>query len=249
MNNNNNTILGIVLVVLVVLGGIYFFNRDATTTPTTQNTTSTNNTSSADGRVVFTVTDAALDMSTISAIDMTVSTVQVHNEADGWVQVSNVTHTYNLLELDAKNESKIIADIKAKADTYDQVRLAVDKIVVRTKDGASKEAKLPSGDIKILTNLVVKGGSTSTVSFDFLADKSLRMTGDGQYVFAPVIKAETRSDATVAISGNTVVTTGGKVDTDVAVGMDIDGSIKLNFELKADEKLQIKNGILKSIVY
>ncbi len=139
-----------------------------------------------------------------------------------------------------------MADISAQASSYDQVRLDVSKIIVKTKAGATKEAKLPSGELKINTNLVVKSDTTSTVSFDFLADKSLHLTGNGEYIFAPVVHTLTKSDAMVKINAdNSVTVIGGKLDDEGDEGMDIDGTVKADFEIKSDTKLDITNGVIK----
>jgi len=89
---------------------------------------------------------------------------------------------------------------------------------------------------------MVVADQTSSVSFDFLASKSLHMTGSGEYVFAPVVKTESRSNADVTVGTNSVVTIGGgKVDDENTSGMDIDGSVKINFEIKANQKLNIES--------
>jgi hypothetical protein len=246
----NKKSIGIIIAALVIVGGVYLFNqspKNNTNTPTsTGNNTGSNPTASATGRVVFAVSDAAMDMSAISQINMTVTGIDIHSQASGWVKVSGAAQTYNLLDLNAKNESKVFSDFQAPVGTYDMMRLEVSKIVIVTKAGAAKEAKLPSGELKINTTLVVKDGGTSSVNFDFLASKSLHMTGNGGYIFAPVVRTETKSDASVTVdTDSTVKVDGGHVDKDETDGMDIDGSVKANFEIKADEQLDVENDVIK----
>lgn len=244
----NKKTIGIIIVVIVIFGGIYLFARTPSTpsTPSVSSIPSQNQNNSAQGRVVFSVTDAAINMSTISQINMTISSIDIHSQANGWITTSGTSQTYNLLDLNAKNESRVFTDFQAPAGTYDMVRLSVDKIIVVPKTGATVEAKLPSGELKINTTLVVKDGTTSSISFDFMADKSLHMTGNGGYIFAPVIKTETRSDTAVTVNGDkTVKVNGGHIDTDTTDGMDIDGSVKNNFQIKADGKLDIVNGVIQ----
>jgi hypothetical protein len=232
----NNKVLGIIIAIIVIAGGIYFINK-APKTPSSDN---------REGRVVFSITDAAVDMSTVSEINMTVNSIDMHAQGGAWITASTTARTYNLLDLDAKNESKVFADMSAAVGTYDMARLSVGKIIVKTKDGMSKEAKLPSGELRINTIIVVKENATASVNFDFMASKSLHMTGNAGYIFAPVVRTESKSDAQVTIDAAGVVNIGGgRLDASSVVGMDIDGSIKLNFELKADEKLDIINGIIK----
>ncbi len=237
----SNKIIGGIIALLVVAGGIFFFTQKPAT-----NTSAMSTSTSATGKVIFSISDAAMDMSAISEVNMTVSSMSVHSEAKGWVTVSSVPHTYKLLELNAKNESQLFADFQAPVGTYDSVRLDVDKIVVVTRTGVTKEAKLPSNELKIESELVVNGDATSSINFDFLADKSLHLTGNGNYVFAPVVHVTSESDTHVTISADGVVSIfGGRSDTDATSGMDIDGSVKTDFQLGSDAKLDIVDGAVQ----
>ena len=79
-----NKAIGIILAVIVIVGGIYFFTRTPSQdlSDNTQ-TTDTTQTVSTQGRVVFSVTDAAANMSTISEINMQITSVDVHSIVDG----------------------------------------------------------------------------------------------------------------------------------------------------------------------
>ncbi len=238
--------LGIILgIIVVIAGAVYFMQRPADTTNdgvdiNYNETNNTDETSGATGRVVFSVTDAAADMGAVSEINMKVSSVEVHSAASGWATVSTTPRVYNLLDLKNRNESELLADANLEAGTYDQVRLRVDSVAVKTKAGATKVAKLPSNTMAINAKLVVEANETSSANFDFLADKSLHTTASGEYIFAPAVKTETRSSSTVSVSSASVVSiNGGNVNDTNTVGMDIDGSVKLNFQLKTTDKLDI----------
>jgi hypothetical protein len=180
-------------------------------------------------------------MGDVSEISMKVNKVDVHNSTSGWTTVSNTSRTYNLLDLKAKNESKLLAEIKTKSGVYDRVRIQIEGVLVKEKMGTVKEALLPSGNLDINTNLVVSSGKISSVNMDFLADKSLFKSDKGQYVFAPVVKTETRSNADVTVDANgTVLINGGSVDDTSTMGMNLDGNIKLNFMLDPNQKIEIK---------
>src|SRR6185503_18738850 len=101
-----NKTIGIIVAIVVIIGGAYLIMAK---TPKTSDTGS--NTS---GRVVFSVTDAAADMSTISEINMKVNKAEMHSTAEGWVTASTTPHTYSLLALNAENKSELLADIRAK---------------------------------------------------------------------------------------------------------------------------------------
>jgi len=242
---NKKIIWGVVIAIVVIVG-IYYVARTPNMAGVDSSDTAENNDTQNQvakvGRVVFSVTDAAVNMDTISEINMKVNSVDMHSITNGWVNVSTTPHTYNLLDLNAKNQSALLADTQAKADTYDQIRLVVSSINVKTKTGTVKEAKLPSGELKINTKLLVNSDKTSNISLDFLADKSLHTTGNGSYIFAPVVKTETKSDADVSVdSNNVVVVIGGHMDDTNTVGMDVDGSVKLNFQIDDKIKLNLDN--------
>ncbi len=234
----SNKIMMLIVAAVVVVGGIFLFTQNSTPNPST--------TSTSTGKIIFSVSDAAMDMSTISEVNMTVSSMSVHSESKGWVTVSAAPHTYKLLELNAKNESKVFADFQAPVGTYDTVRFSVDKIVVVTKAGATEEAKLPSGEMKINTVLVVKGDVVSSIDFDFLADKSLHVTGNGSFIFTPVVHMTAKSDAQVSVNTSGIVSiSGGHIDSDEKSGMDIDGVVKADFEFSSNQKFDIVNDVIK----
>jgi len=237
-----NKAIGIIIAIVIIAGGIYFLVNRSANNSVVNVTGEQQENSGAQGRLVLAVTDAAINMSTISEINMDISKVDVHSNEAGWVTVSTAPHTYNLLALNAEHKSEILAQADAfQAGSYDQIRLTVDSVTVKTKAGATSEAKLPSGELKINTALLVNANSTSSVNLDFMADKSLHLTGSGKYIFAPVVKIETRSDADVGVDydANKVTLSGGHVDDTSTVGMDVDGSVKENFEIKSDVKLNL----------
>ena len=247
MDKTTGIVLG-VLAVVVIAGGVYFMTRNVATNPSDNlKTAEQNQDTTYTGRVVFSVTDAAADMSTISEINMKVNSVEVHSTASGWVTASTTPRVYNLLALNASKKSELLADVDLETGTYDQVRLMVDSIAIKMKTGVIKEAKLPSSELRINAKLLVNRDMTSSVNFDFLADKSLHTTGNGSYIFAPVVKIETKSNADVSVDNKSVVTiTGGRIDDANTVGMDIDGSVKINFQINSKQKLNIdSNNVIK----
>ena len=196
--------------------------------------------SSGQARVVFSVTDKAAEMSQISEINMTVNKLEVHKEGGAWTTVSTAVKTYSLLELSRTNEWKLWVDAKLAAGIYDQIRLNIDDITIKTRAGAIKTAKLPSGVLKINTRIVAKNATTSSVNMDFLAKESLHETGLGDYIFAPVLRIDSSSEAnlTIATNGNVDVKSGRK-ELIHNLGMDIDGSIKAGFSINPQEALGI----------
>lgn len=245
---NNKTLWAVLGVVAVIVIAWLFMRTPSDTVSMTNNgADNTNQPAGTEGRVIFSVTDAAANMDNVSEIRMSVSKAEMHSPTEGWVTLSTTAKSYNLLELNAKNESMLLSNSNVRVDSYDQVRLSVDSVAVVLKNGETKVAKVPSGQMNINTQVVVKANETSSVNFDFLADKSLHTTGNGSYIFAPVVKTESRSSADVSIDADSSVNIGGgKVDHSNTMGMDIDGSVKLDFEIKKDAKLNLdSNSMIK----
>lgn len=232
----NKTLTWVVVGLLVVIGAIVVLTKK----PSSLDNGTNNDGAGAMGRVVFSVTDAAVNMETINEITMEVSKVEMHSSEKGWVTASTDSESFDLLALNASGTSEVLADVEVPEGMYDQVRLMIDGVVVETKAGAKKTAKLPSGELKIMATVVVDSENTASINLDFLADKSLHVTGNGQYIFAPVVNVESKSEALVNVGANGVVTiTGGNVISENSVGMDLDGSVKANFQLDTKQKLRI----------
>lgn len=198
------------------------------------------------GRAVFSVTDDATgSLHGATAIAMTVDKVEVHSAAEGWATVSTASKVYDLLVLKQSGAAMLLADVKLDAGTYEQVRLRISKVMVTTAEG-TKEAKLPSETLKIVGRFTVRADETSSVLLDFLADKSLHITGKGEFILAPVVKLETRTDAEVAVAANgTVTVAGGEVETRKTVGMDEEGETDDDFQLKGNLSIEA-NGVIRT---
>ncbi len=238
----NKLVIIAVVVVLVAVGGFIMLKQ---TGP--QEAVKT-----GPGRVVVSVTDAALDMSNISEVTMTVNKVELHSEVMGWVTVSTTPKTYSLLDLKARGESALAGQASVSAGTYNQIRATISNIKVTTKAGAVSTAKLPSGELKLNGDIVVNSGETTSVNLDFLASASLHLTGNGLYVFAPVVHLEVRSDAQVDVNADEkddkdtneeVEVEDGAVEDEVDAGMDVNGEVKEDFELKDELEVESSGSI------
>ncbi len=193
------------------------------------------------GRAVFTMTDDAANMGAVTSVKITVDSVKVLSEQGVWTQVSAKQQTYDLLKLKASGTQVLLADYNLTSGVYKQLRLSVSKVVVTDASG-EHAAKLPSGELKLVGKLAINDNSTSTAKFDFIADESLHMTGNGEYIFAPVIKLEIREKTTVDTeSKDDVKIRGGKINEDVKLSMDIDGNIGIGegFKIRKDSRLSI----------
>jgi hypothetical protein len=220
----------------------YETSKTTTTNPTStpQKTTKITTTTGTQGRVVFSITDAIVDMRSISEVNLKVSKIEIHSSTSGWTTVPIAPQTYDLVSLNKRNKSELLADMGVKSGTFDQIRLTMDSVNLKSSSGITREAKLPSRELKINTNLVITKNAVSSVNFDFLADKSLHVTGKGEYIFAPVVSLKIKSGASVSVNPNsTVDIIGGITDNATMVGMDVDGTVKINFQISSTQELSI----------
>jgi len=243
MQNNKLIYTGLVIVILAILGvGAYVIMQNQNT-----NSSSENYNPQKKGYIIFGIKDEADSMGSISSVALTVNKIEMHSQTQGWVTVSSATNQYDLLALKASGATDLLASANVNAGTYDQIRLMVNKVVV-IQDGVEYNAKLPSGELKLVGNTVVNADTTSTAVFDFMADKSLHVTGDGKFIFTPVINLQTQSNADATVDSNgQVQVKNGHIDSNVNEGMDINGEMKVDFELDANTKIDIVNNVLKVV--
>ncbi len=240
MKKTNVMLFGLVLLVIAVSA------CQAQTSFESDVPTQTSTSTSGNGRVVFAVTDAAADMGIVSSVKVTVDNVQVHSATKGWTTVSSTQKTYDLLQLKAEGKQELLADAELEEGTYDQIRLDISNVIVTDAQG-QHEAKLPSNQLQIKGDIIVEANATATATFDFIADESLHVTGNGKYIMAPVVQVETRQDADVDVSSdNKVEIEGGRVKTRALVGMDAEGNVGVGLRIPKDVNVTIDaSGLVK----
>jgi hypothetical protein len=204
------------------------------------------NDSGTEGRVVFGITDAAADMGTVSSVQITIESIELRGENDAWVTVSEEEQTFDLLQLKAEGATQVLADVNVSNGTYSEIRLDISKVVIVDENG-EQEAKLPSNELKLKGDVTVEGETTSVATFDFLADQSLHVTGNGKYVLAPVVKVTTTEKADVEVDArNNLQVKGGTVRTDVTLGMGADGNVAVGVQIPANAAIEIDGGVIKA---
>ncbi|OHA71927.1 MAG: hypothetical protein A3A27_02715 [Candidatus Wildermuthbacteria bacterium RIFCSPLOWO2_01_FULL_47_18] len=223
---------------IVVAGGLYAYFKGASNPENQQ---------ALKGNVIFGITDQAVSLSGIESIKATIDKVQAHQEGDGWLTVSEGPREFNLLDLKARGAIELLAQAQLPEREYNQIRPEISKVLITKANGQTQEAKLPSGDLKLVGKIVVQANKTSSIVVDFLADESLHVTGSGKFIFSPVVKLETRSNASVQVSGKDVAVAGGVVETDVNLGMDENGETKEGFALGAHAKLELMEDVIRII--
>jgi hypothetical protein len=203
------------------------------------------------GRIVFGITDKAVGLEEFKSIFLTIGSVRIHHGSKGWITVSQTPRTFDLLKLRATSRNEVLADMSISADTYDAVRLVIDSILMTKSDGSVIEAKVPSKELKIDSNVKVFKGKISSVLLDFLADKSLHTTGDGKIIFAPVVAVETKSEITaqtVDVPGSLnkkVDLIGGNTNFTATIGMNEAGVVKVDTIIDPLATLEIVGDTIK----
>jgi hypothetical protein len=230
MKTVTGVIIGAVLVVLITMGVLSYQKN--------------NQKEDDSGTLFIGITDATADISDVNDIDLSVKKVEVHTSARGWITASSNMKSYKLLSLNESGKTELYAETNISAGTYDKVRITLGDAVVKTKSKGDIKATLPSSYIVMDTGVIVKENASTSVKLDVLADQSLHMTAEGGYVFAPVVKAESRSNATVSVgSDNAVSVSGGTLDGSTSVGVDLSGMSKSNFRLETDNSLKVESSV------
>lgn len=199
-----------------------------------------------EGRVVFTITDAAADMENVNEVRATINNVELYSESSGWVQVSSEAQTYNLLQLGEENRAALVADERVESSQYSQMRFDIEEVTVITADGNSREATMPSEEMQMDIQADVNSNNTAVIKLDILVDKSLHETEEGDYVMAPVVMVESREDVEVDTNNTAnVIVEGGAITTAQTYGMDVEGNVDIGVQIPADAEITL--GVLNDI--
>ena len=204
---------------------------------------------SVTGRTVFLLKDGAVSLDSMESIHMTVNEIAVKSSAKGWVTVASTPHDVDLLDLYHTSRLETMADVNLVEGVYDALRLKIGKITVVEKNsgGIAHDAKLPSGTMTFVGNLVVKKGKSSAVTLDVIAAKSLHTAGNGTFMFFPVVRASMQSEVSVQQSGKSIYVTSGKSDFDTTLGMDETGATRNGFSFGSGVKFDLLGNVIRVI--
>ncbi len=151
---------------------------------------------SGNGSIRISMIDAPGDY---DAVNVEVIRVEVHrgeesdgdkDDGSGWHTIEVDTTYVDLLTLTDGN-SAVLADSTLPSGYYTQVRLILgdgNNVVV---DSVTHDLEVPSSantGLKLNHPFTIDAGATYEVTLDFDADKSVHMTGNGQYKMKPVIR-------------------------------------------------------------
>jgi hypothetical protein len=147
---------------------------------------------SSTGSIEVRVTDAPPNQD-VTSVMVTVTSVEIHqaggNQQDesGWLLMKlSGASTFDLLQV--KGLEQVLATGDLAAATYTQIRMQVSKVQVTFKSGNTSDATVPSGKLKFVQSFDVAAGKPTVLLFDFDAEHSINITGNGSVMFKPVIK-------------------------------------------------------------
>jgi Domain of unknown function (DUF4382) len=109
----------------------------------------------------------------------------VNNTTAGWEMIVNNSQTFDLISL--LNVTEFFGSATLSVGMYTQIRLTVESCVI-TVNGTEYECTVPSGAIKLNTPFTLMPDQTITLTMDFNVQESVHETGNGKYMFNPVIK-------------------------------------------------------------
>lgn len=111
--------------------------------------------------------------------------------------------TFDLLQI--KGIEEFFGSAEVQAGKYTQMRLVVEKAEVALGDEAPQEARLPSGELKIVRPFNIIAGEVTTLVLDFDAEHSVVVTGSGKIQVKPVVKLSIEHKGQSGISDNVTV--------------------------------------------
>lgn len=224
----NTRIIVVVIIIVAIIAGFLQYQR--------------NKKPDNAGSLYIGITDATANIADVNEIDLSVNKIEVYNAMNGWVTVGSDIKSYQLLALNKSGKTELYAKADVSAGTYDKVRVTLGDVIIKTKSQSDVKAVVPSSKVVINTKVIVKENMKTSVKLDILADQSLHTAMDGKYIFASVVKAESKSSADVSVDdSNTITASGGDLDSNVTIGVDLTGTSKEDFRLRTGSSLKVES--------
>ncbi len=147
--------------------------------------------STADGHLKLNLIDS---VGPYEEVNIEVIEVSVHRAGEdstaGWIIVSEDTMNVNLLDF-TNGHFAVLADSSLASGQYTQVRLLLTDNNTVVVEGETHELEIPSGStsgLKLNHPFTIEAGTTYSATLDFDAERSIHVTGGGDYKMSPVIR-------------------------------------------------------------
>ena len=129
----------------------------------------------------------------VTSTIVTVTKIEVHrvwDEEGAWETIfEDGEVSFDLVKLAEEEEAEILGWTEIEEGGFTQIRMEVTDVEV-TIDGYTDpiSAEVPSDKLKIVRPFNVEDGVKTILTLDFDGDKSLVITGEGKFLFKPVVK-------------------------------------------------------------
>jgi hypothetical protein len=110
---------------------------------------------------------------------------RIGGDESRWTVISQESQTFDLLRV--AEVQKFLGEQEVEPGTYSKVRFRVVSVTV-VAGGQEHQARVPGGHISLTRPFRVEEGKTTVVLLDFDGERSLQVTGRGEYILTPVIR-------------------------------------------------------------
>ena len=132
--------------------------------------------------------------SSYDSVIIFVSRVEVHrsgsDDNSGWFVINNTLRSFDLLQL-RNGANVVLGDSVLASGNYSQIRLILTNGNYVIDNGVKHDLTIPSGSqtgIKLNNAFTIEPNTLYELLLDFNVDKSIHITGNGQYMLKPVIR-------------------------------------------------------------
>ena len=116
---------------------------------------------------------------------VSIKSVEVHRPGGDWITVAEEPGSFDLKAIEEVQQ--YLASQIIDAGEYTQIRLEINSVNITVGENEYR-ATVPSGKIKLVGNFDILEGNSTEITLDFNGEKSVTVTGNGKYIFKPVIK-------------------------------------------------------------
>lgn len=143
------------------------------------------------GVLVVNITDSPF--SDASNLFVTISDIEAHKSGGDWFVVESGSKTFDLKTL--VGVQQLLGSTALQPGHYTMLRLDVTSSTI-VINGKSSPVKIPSSRIELNREFDIVAGKNTTLLLDFDGDKSVKQTGNGEYMMAPPVIAIVSSTTT-----------------------------------------------------
>lgn len=120
---------------------------------------------------------------------------QEQQGGDSWIPIPITgDNPFELLALKEEGVDALLGWADVTPGKYTQIRMSIEEVRVIFDNEEEKVATVPSGKLKFVRPFNIVDGGTTIILLDFIADKSLTVTGQGKVIFKPVVKLVVSGD-------------------------------------------------------